>query len=167
MTEELLKELRKVVAYKKTQLEEQNQRIDRIRELEKDVAVKEYMSLRNLSKCHAMKLELDDGIYYRAFDECKPSGNFSTNGIYVLSYEGKYFRGFRIRSFRQYTDIESFEDRLVSEEYFDMFESEHVILENVDTVDAKKEFLKLAVEKDQEEAIKVMAKKYSKKKESK
>lgn len=167
MTEELLKKLREVVAYKKTQLEEQNQRIDRIRELEKDVAVKEYMSLRNLSKCHAMKLELDDGIYYRVFDECKPSGNFSTNGIYVLSYEGKYFRGFRTRNFRQYTDIESFEDSLVSEEYFDVFESEHVILENIDTIDAQKEFLRIAVEKDQEEAVKVLSKKYGKKKESK
>lgn len=167
MTEELLKEYRRIVERKKMGLEEQNQKIDRIRELEKDEKVKEYMELRNLSKCHAMKLPIDDGVYYRAFNECKPSTGFITNGIYVLSYSGKYINKFKIREFRQYIDIESFYEVLISSEGIDSFEDKHTILEGVDLIDAQKEFLKLVVEKDQEEAVKIMSKKYGKKKESK
>ena len=167
MTEETLKKLREVILQKKENIEAQNGRIDRIKALEENPLVKEYMQLRNLSSIRPTKQQVNDGMYYLAYEECKPKGLYPTVGMYVVSHSGKYFSGFRIKNYKQYTNIESFDENIVSSEFIESFESENVVLEGIELIDAHKEFLKLAVEQGQEEAVKVMSKKYGSKKEGK
>lgn len=163
MTEELLAKLRETVLEKKEDIEIRNREIDRIRELEENEIVKEYMKLRNLTKSYAFKLQEDDGLYYRAFNECKPEIVLGTNRMYVLSHIGHYLKKFRIREYRTYINVESSEEHIISDDRLEKFEDDNIILDGIGLVDAKKEFLKLAVEQGQEEAVKVMSKKYRRK----
>ena len=59
MTEELLKQIREEVAIKKANNEKQNAKVQRIKELEEDPNVSEYIYLMGLSKC-STALNYDD-----------------------------------------------------------------------------------------------------------
>lgn len=162
MTEELLKKLREVVAQKKENIDAQNRKMDRIKELEKDPSVAEYMQLRNLASFHGTKMQVNDGLYYLAYEECRTIGIYPNTPMYVISHSGKYLNGFRMKNYRQYKNIESFEEAIISQGNIESFEREYIILENIGLIDAHKEYLKLAIEHGEDEAIRVMSKKYRK-----
>ena len=162
MTKELLIKIRDLIEQKKRQIEEENRNIDRIKELEETPDVQEYMRRRNIGKFRGVKLQMNDGVYFSAYDKCKPVGIYPTVGMYVLVHEGKYLQGFRIRKFKQYKNVESFEESIISEKNIRSFEKEFVVLEGINAVDAHIEFVKLAVETNPDEAVRVMSKKYRK-----
>ena len=161
MTEELLENIRENVNKKKEQIEDYNDKLKRLKELEEKEDVKEYMQLKNLSKSFFFERKVGDEVYYNAFNACRDKEGVSvTNGIYLFLYSRHYLNRFKRSEYRCYMNIENFEETLVTEENFEKFEKEHIVIYNEELVTIQKEFLKEAVEHSQEEAVKVISKKY-------
>ena len=167
MTEELLEEVKLCVEVEQEKRKKINEQIKRIKELESNPEVEEYIKLRGLFKNKQSELDIDeDYVYFHAFDMCRHKAEISeTCGIYMFLSEGKYLKGLKRQKYRLYRNIESLEEVIITESQIEEFENNHVIINNeVGLFDAQTEFVKNAVKASQKEATKIMKKKYGSKK---
>lgn len=168
MTEEDLLLIRKNVEERKEKIRKVNNDRKRLKELEEDKEVLEYLKLRGIKKLSSDSLkevdENDPYIAFLAFSDYQYSHKIEeTNGIYMFVYKGNYLKGFKKKEYRYYRDIESEEEVLISDERVDEFESNNLVIYSERPLWViQQEFINNALEVGQEETVKVMTKKYKK-----
>lgn len=187
MKEELLIILRDELVKQKIKNEQYNKKVKRIRKLQKDAKVKEYMQLTDFSY-DDLKLikvtdsEIIDSFYRRHLYKIKEN---ETNGLYV--YLGTYQNSHEIdivhggndirvnydskkADYRIYQDIEQSFSEIIHISKCEQFEKDHTIINpkmylgKNTFYDIQKEFFVRAVKVNQESAKKLVLKKYNKSK---
>lgn len=185
MREDLLTELKMKLEDIKRRNNEYNNKVKRIRELQKDSYVKEYIKLTGL-KADDLKLirssdkEIIESFYYGYLHKIKED---DTNGIFV--YLGTYAYSSEIdivhgssdirvnydshsANYRLYQDIEYSFSRQVLISECEQFEREHTILNptvyfsNRTYYAIQRDFFVRAIKTDQKSAKKTVFRKYSK-----
>ncbi len=183
MTEELLKQLRDEVTIKKTNNEKQNTKVQRIKELEDDPNVREYIYLIGLSKFNTLfNYEDDDQIVSSIYNKyIYLIQEDETNGIYVYLGTFRYSDEIDIvhsscdirvkyddkrADYRLYKNIEQVFAKKININDCKSFERENIILnpnsyyKEKEYYNIQKEFFITAVKKGQEAARRRILKKY-------
>lgn len=183
MKEELLKLLKEELEVKKEENNKHNQRIRRIKELKKDLNVKEYIELVNivgkdLKQIKYSENEIILSLYYRYLHKIKEE---DTNGIYVYlgTYEYNHevdivhgSNDFRVNynspqaNYRIYKNIEYPYGESIPIQKCEEFEKNHIIIKpksyfkDKEYYEIQREFFIKAVKTNQETAKKMILKKY-------
>lgn len=185
MKEDILNQIRNELNIKKEINERYNNKLKRIKELEKDNNVKEYISLVGLSNCNKEFInDSDDEIINYIYTKYiyKIDEN-STNKIYVYLGTFKYSNEFDVvhsysdirtddndkkANYRLYQDIELDFIKQVNIDDCKLFEENNIII-NPDSYYKMREYYKIrreffvnSVKENQDTAIKKVLKKYSK-----
>lgn len=184
MKKELLEEIREEVLNIKKANEERNKRRSRIRELELDESVKEYMRLRGIDTFTDVKESTTDErtlaseIYYRyihRIDKEDTNGIFVCLGTYKESYEsdvvhcnGDIRVGYHNpdAKYRLYQDLEQHSVITVPIKACEEFEKSHIVIfpkgYNLckKYYEMQKEFFAEAITNTEEEACELLLRKY-------
>ena len=179
MTDEVLNKIRKDALEKRKETDEFNRKVTRILELQEIPIVKEYASLLNSIIGNPRFISLSEmDIYDLAYRQHSSEIlSEDTNGLYV--YMGTFMYnpktgGYEIRvqeddpkaDYRKYWDIELGTVTCVSVSDSEEFEMKHSIIRTSELNEMnifrqiQNEFIKNAIEKDQETAVKLIMKKY-------
>lgn len=183
MKEELLTKMKEELEFEKQQLADYNRRIKRIRELQKDVNVQEFLELVNL-EYESLPLKrvsresLIESIFYQHLHEIDEK---DTNGIYVYLGTYKYTDEIDIvhlphdlrvsydspvADYRVYQNIEEWSSKQIPILKCEQFEKEHTILNPKVHITSKgfyeiqKDFFIRAIKMNQESAKKMVLRKY-------
>lgn len=185
MTEELLKQIREEVAIKKANNEKQNAKVQRIKELEEDPNVSEYIYLMGLSKCStALNYDNTDQVICSVYNKYIYSiEEKDTNKIYIYlgtfrcsdnvdivhsSYDIRVKYNDKKADYRLYQDLEQTFAKRVNIKDCDSFEKANTIInptpyyKEKEYYNIQKEFFIKAIKNNQEDARKLVLKKYHK-----
>lgn len=186
MREKLLEGMREQLYLAKEKVENHNKKVDRIKELLNDDKIKEFISLTkiNINDINLDKItetEEKENIINDLIAFLNINMTSNTNNIYFYmgDFEGKYEKngryGYLIKSNNQklrlkkptivkvYRNIENSNDQVILPvNQCNEFEKENIIITSNDYYDTQKEFVKDALETNQEDAVKRLVKKYQK-----
>ena len=183
MTEELLTKMKEELEFEKQKLSDYNGKVKRIRELENDVNVQEFLKLTNL-EYESLPLKrvsresLIESIFYQHLHEIDEK---DTNGIYVYLGTYKYTDEIDIvhsphdimvpydspvADYRVYQNIEEYSYKQIPISKCEQFEKERTILNRKVPITSKgfyeiqKDFFIRAIKVNQESAKKMILRKY-------
>lgn len=186
MREKLLEGMREQLYLAKEKVENHNKKVDRIKELLNDDKIKEFISLTKINindidldkitEAEEKEKIINDLI---AFLNINMTSNTNNIYFYMGDFEGKYEKngryGYLIKSNNQklrlkkptivkvYRNIENSNDQVILPvNQCNEFEKENIIITSNDYYDTQKEFVKDALETNQEDAVKRLVKKYQK-----
>lgn len=183
MTEELLTKMKEELEIEKQKLVDYNRRINRIRELENDENVQEFLNITNLEyKALPLKRVSSESLIEKIFfSHLHEIDEKDTNGIYVYLGTYKYTDEIDIvhsphdimvpydspiADYRVYQNIEEWSSKQISILKCEHFEKEHTILNPKVPVtskgfyDIQKDFFIRAIKVNQETAKKMVLRKY-------
>lgn len=183
MKEELLTKMKEELEFEKQKFADYNRKIKRIRELENDVNVQEFLKLTNLVY-ESLPLKrvssesLIESIFYKHLHEIDEK---DSNGIYVYLGTYKYTDEIDIvhspydisvpydstvADYRVYQNIEEWSSKQIPISKCEQFEKEHTILNpkvpitSKGLYDIQKDFFIRAIKVSQESAKKMVLRKY-------
>lgn len=182
MKEELLLEMKAEAERMKERYRQHNENVKRIRQLEKDPAVKEYLQLMETFNCEPqyIKKSLDEIIASNYSKHLYHIKQGDTNGIYVFLGTYRYNREIDIvhgstdyrvadndpkADYRLYHDLEHHFPEQVVISRCEQFERDHIVimpntLSDSEYYKIQREFFVKAVKTDQEKAKKMILRKY-------
>lgn len=183
MTEELLTKMKEELEIERQKLADYNRKVKRLRELENDVNVQEFLKLTNLeyeslSLKRVSSESLIESVFYHHLHEIDEK---DTNGIYVYLGTYKYTDEIDIvhsphdirvpydspvADYRVYQNIEECSSKQIPILKCEQFEKEHTILNPKVPItskgfyDIQKDFFIRAIKVNQESAKKMVLRKY-------
>lgn len=187
MKEELLIFLREELERIKVENTKYNEKVKRIKELEKDPKIREYINLLEIEKSNLKQIKLSDkqiilSFYHNYIYKIQKQ---ETNGIYVYLGTYKYNHEIDIvhgssdnrveynskkADYRIYKNIEQNLDASIARNECNNFEKEHIIIYPEDGLNIleyykiRDDFFVKAIKTNQESAKKLILKKYNTKK---
>ena len=169
MNQEILSKMKTEFAHQRHCIDEHNEKVKRIKELEKDLSVKEYLALTGIKKeKYSYIRKSNEKVVSEIYGKYLPEID-ETNGLYF--YLGTYKNHRRVKfdnkkaDYRRYFDIEGVEPIIVDRKDFLSFEKENTILSTyyhsrADYNYIQNEFFTEAITNSEEAAVKKLIKKY-------